>query len=62
MNKKWYVIKIDYENNSLILGQEEDLYQKEIVIKDVFNCINYSLVNKLLSSKLLYGKIRYHHI
>jgi tRNA-specific 2-thiouridylase len=35
LNKKRYVIKIDYQNNSIILWEEKDLYKKEITIKDV---------------------------
>lgn len=56
MNKKRYVVKIDYKNNSLILWEEKDLYKKEVII---WNAILMEDIN--LYNKSLYWKIRYHH-
>jgi tRNA U34 2-thiouridine synthase MnmA/TrmU len=57
MNKKWYVIKIDYKKNAIIVGEEKDLYKKEVIITNSvwypnFNINIFKSNSNLLSDSL----------
>jgi len=54
-NKRRYVIKIDPQENTIILGEEEDLYQDKLIIKD----LNFISGDKLSDSIKVEVKIRY---
>lgn len=51
-----YVIKLDAKNNALIVGEEKDLYQKELWVEDV-NWIS----GKPPKEKIIGARIRYGH-
>jgi tRNA-specific 2-thiouridylase len=55
--KPYYVIKIDAQNNTLIVGEEKDLYSKECLVKDV-NWISGQMPKLPIEIKV---KIRYKH-
>ncbi|MEG2396740.1 MAG: tRNA 2-thiouridine(34) synthase MnmA [Oscillospiraceae bacterium] len=50
-----YVIKKDVEKNTVILGFNEDLFAKEVNVKDV----NFSAIDRIDGSMKLSAKIRY---
>ena len=54
-NKALYVIDIDIENNTVMVGQESDLQQKELIAYD----LNWILVDKLEKKMRVKAKIRY---
>lgn len=54
-NKRRYVIKINSQENSIILGKEEDLYQNKLIIKD----LNFISGDKLSDAIKVEVKIRY---
>lgn len=56
--KPLYVVDIDVKNNTVILGDDEQLYKKEFIIK------NYTFINEKPSENIFNCKIkiRYHHI
>jgi len=54
-NKRTYVIKIDPQENTIILGEEEDLYQNKLIIKD----LNFVSSYKFSAPIKLEVKIRY---
>ncbi|PIY32432.1 MAG: tRNA 2-thiouridine(34) synthase MnmA, partial [Candidatus Infernicultor aquiphilus] len=54
-NARKYVIKIDRKENTVILSKEEDLYQDQLIIKD----LNFISDDKLADSKKVEVKIRY---
>jgi len=54
-NKRTYVIKIDPQENTIILGEEEDLYQNKLIIKD----LNFISGYKLSAPIKVEVKIRY---
>jgi len=54
-NKRRYVIKINSQENSIILGEEEDLYQNKLIIKD----LNFISGDKLSDFIKVEVKIRY---
>lgn len=53
--KPLYVIKLDSENNNVIVGNEEDIYSSEVYVED----INYILVDCLNEPINITAKIRY---
>jgi len=55
--KPVYVTKIDYKNNTLIVGRKNDLYRKEFTIENV----NWLHKGKTENSKEIKIKIRYRH-
>lgn len=54
-NTRKYVIKIDPQENTVILSEEEDLYQDKLIIKD----LNFISGDKLSDSIKVEVKIRY---
>jgi len=54
-NARKYVIKIDRKENTVILSEEEDLYQDQLIIKD----LNFISGDKLSDSIKVEVKIRY---
>lgn len=54
-NKALYVVDIDTENNTVTLGQESDLQQKELIAYD----LNWILIDKLTKKMRVKAKIRY---
>jgi len=54
-NTRKYVTKIDAQENIIILGKEEDLYQDKLIIKD----LNFVSGDKLLDYMKVEVKIRY---
>ncbi len=54
-NTRKYVTKIDSQENIIILGKEEDLYQDKLIIKD----LNFISGDKLLDSIKVEVKVRY---
>ena len=50
-----YVVNIDYENNNLIVGKEEDIYGNELIATD----INLISIEKLIKPMKVKAKIRY---
>ena len=54
-NTRRYVIKIDAQENTIILGEEEDLYQDKLIIKD----LNFISGDKLSDAIKVEVKIRY---
>ncbi len=55
--KPLYVIGIDGKENKIIVGEEEDLYKKEIIAEDV----NFISIEKLEEQMVVEAKIRYKH-
>jgi len=54
----YYVVRLDYKKNSLIVSRKEkDLYQKELIAEKV----NWLTSQKLSFPFLVKAKIRYHH-
>lgn len=53
---KLYVIRIDWDNNLLIVWQEEELKNKVVNLEKIF--IHFELLD---NKEDIYGKIRYHH-
>lgn len=58
--KPLYVINIDKENNTIIVGEKEDLYQKKLIAKDV-NWIILEELEKFSKENIITAKIRYTH-
>jgi tRNA-specific 2-thiouridylase len=54
-NKPLYVIKIDSKNNTIVVGNEEELYRRELIAENV-NLIPYK---NLEGDKRVTAKIRY---
>ncbi|OFI05416.1 tRNA-specific 2-thiouridylase MnmA [Clostridium acetireducens DSM 10703] len=55
LGKPAYVIDIISEKNQVVIGEEEDIFKKELIAKDV----NYILFDKLKSPIKVEAKIRY---
>lgn len=55
--KPLYVVKINSKDNTLILGEEEDLYHDELLAEDV----NWMGINGLTSNLEVLARIRYLH-
>lgn len=53
--KPLYVIKLDKENNNVIVGEEKDIYSNEVLVED----INYLLIDNLKEPIEVTAKIRY---
>lgn len=51
----WYVVRLDVKNNKVIIGREEDLYQKEVNLKNI-NWISGRMPEKEVRCQV---KIRY---
>lgn len=58
--KPYYVIKTDVKKNIVVVGQEENLYSKELIAEEV-NWINESRVRDLSKSFECEARIRYGH-
>jgi len=59
--KAYYVVKLNRRENSLIVGDENDLYHKKLIATDL-NWIRPILANsKKLSAHSIGGRIRYGH-
>jgi tRNA-specific 2-thiouridylase len=61
-----YVLKLDQKNNTLIVGEEKDLYQKELLVEEVnwigkFNLANETNETNETNGIDLKAKIRYGH-
>ncbi|MCS7258277.1 MAG: tRNA 2-thiouridine(34) synthase MnmA, partial [candidate division WOR-3 bacterium] len=57
-NKKpLYVVKIDYENNVIVVGEAIDVYKKSFVVSNV----NFIYLNELKTPLRVYAKIRNTH-
>lgn len=59
-DKKLYVVKINSQNNSIILWPEEDLFTKTLEIRDFFVLNNQIKDSDFIDGKIFW-KIRYHH-
>lgn len=57
--KAYYVVKLDVEKNTLIVGDEKDLYRKDLIVEDL-NWINPTTANRLLTTEIG-ARIRYGH-
>jgi tRNA-specific 2-thiouridylase len=55
LNKRKYIVKINYEDNKIVIGDEEDLYQKEFKVREV----HYSSISPLIKPMNLLVQIRY---
>ncbi len=54
-HKKWYVVELDPKRNAVIVGDNEDVFAKELIAED----LNWIAIDKLRESKEVEAKIRY---
>ncbi|AGB41728.1 tRNA (5-methylaminomethyl-2-thiouridylate)-methyltransferase [Halobacteroides halobius DSM 5150] len=54
-HKRWYVVELDADNNAVIVGDNEDVFAKELIAKD----LNWIATAKLTEPKEVDAKIRY---
>lgn len=57
--RAYYVVKLDVKGNTLVVGDEKDLYQKELIVTNL-NFINKDIRNKI-QEKNIKARIRYRH-
>jgi len=50
-----YVIKLDKKNNALIVGEEKDLYKKELMVSDINWISGEPPVSKKIGARIRYG-------
>jgi tRNA-specific 2-thiouridylase len=55
--KPLYVVDIDCQNNTVIVGEKQDVYAREFVVAD----LNWMAISKLTEPMTLKAKIRYLH-
>lgn len=55
LKQPMYVVKLDIDNNNVVLGLEEELNRKTVICKDV----NFMLVERILNPIRVKAKIRY---
>jgi tRNA-uridine 2-sulfurtransferase len=55
LNKRKYIVKIDYEGNKIVIGDEGDLYQKEFKVRE----IHYGSMSPVTEAVDLQVQIRY---
>ncbi|WP_027339717.1 tRNA 2-thiouridine(34) synthase MnmA [Halonatronum saccharophilum] len=54
-HKRWYVVKLDKEKNAVIVGENEDVFAKELIARD----INWVAIVDLNEPMKVTAKIRY---
>ena len=60
LGKPAFVTDIDAENNTVTLGENEDLFNRQVICDNVFfTSTSSSRIPEFIMSKRLYGKIRY---
>ncbi|MCX7870957.1 MAG: tRNA 2-thiouridine(34) synthase MnmA [bacterium] len=60
-SKRLYVISINKEENKIIVGEKEDLYQSKFIVKNLNWIINLDEVEKINNKEGILVKIRYTH-
>jgi tRNA-specific 2-thiouridylase len=60
-NKRLYVISIDKERNSIVVGEKDDLYQQKFIVKNLNWIINLNEIKELNEKGEILVKIRYTH-
>ena len=54
-SKKWYVVELDPDRNAVVVGDNEDVFEKELIAED----LNWISIKKLKEPKEVEAKIRY---
>ncbi|GAB6100345.1 tRNA 2-thiouridine(34) synthase MnmA [Halanaerocella petrolearia] len=54
-HKRWYVVELDPARNAVIVGDNEDVFSKELITED----INWVAIDKLTEPREVEAKIRY---